>query len=175
VMTWKVDHYCKGDRADCSGGQTVDRQSAATISQNCSSSQICSSGQCTESLKCNSGVFCDSSSGLCWMTADSTDALSQDDAKVYCNNLTLAGNSNWSLPTKAQFRTISRYGSCTSPPCPGSQGPGLNGCYWAIEMGRCDNQLWTSDAAFAWIVQEAVETMTIPSLGYRVRCVVAGP
>jgi hypothetical protein len=176
VMTWKVDHYCKGDRADCSGGQTVDRRSAATVAQNCSSSETCSSGQCVAALQCSSSVFCDSSAGLCWMTADTATDINQDDAKVYCNNLTLAGSSDWSLPTKTQFKTITRLGTCSSPPCPGHQGPGLDGCYWPIEMGRCDNQLWTSDSAFAWIVEEAFETMTIPSLtNYRIRCVVPGP
>lgn len=174
VMTWRVDHYCKGDRADCSGGQTVDRQNAATVAMNCSSSQVCSSGQCVTALQCSSSVFCDSSSGLCWMTADTTTDINQDDAKVYCNNLTLAGSSNWSLPTRSQFATITR--NCPSGPCPGHQGPGLDGCYWPIEMGRCDNQLWTSDSAYAWIVEEGIYTMTIPSLtSYRVRCVVTGP
>lgn len=174
VMTWKVDHYCKGDRADCSGGETVDRRSAATVAQNCSSSQICSSGQCTQALQCSSGVFCDSSSGLCWMTADTPTGINQDDAKVYCNSLSLAGSSNWSLPTRSQFATITR--NCPSGPCPSHQGPGLDGCYWPIEMGRCDNQLWTSDSAFAWIVEEGTATMTIPSLtDYRIRCVVSGP
>lgn len=174
VMSWPVDSYCKGDRADCSGGQTVARQNAATLSRNCSASQECSNAQCVAALECSSTVFCDSGSGLCWMNADSSTDINQDDAKVYCNNLTLEGNSNWRLPTRSEFSTITR--GCASGPCPVAQGPGQGGCYWPIEMGRCDHQLWTSDAAFAWIVEEGVMTMTIPSLtNYRARCVADGP
>jgi formylglycine-generating enzyme required for sulfatase activity len=114
------------------------------------------------------------------MRSDATTGVNQDAAKVYCNDLSLAGSSNWHLPTRTEFRAITRYntssGSCTTGPCPTAQGPGQGGCYWPIEMGTCTNQLWTTDAAFAWIVQEAVMTMAIPSAtNYRVRCVAPAP
>ncbi len=66
-------------------------------------------------LGCNSQTYCDSASHMCWTTSDAVN-YTQDNAKLYCAGLTFQGSSDWSLPTRNEFKTVTR--GCTSDLCP---------------------------------------------------------
>jgi hypothetical protein len=105
----------------------------------------------------------DSSSGLTWQVTQSSDYMTWDEAKTYCENLSLAGGG-WHLPTISELRTLIRGcegtvsgGSCEvtddctsfidcwsdSCICDVSSGPN-NGCYGPAELpGECD-WYWSS-------------------------------
>ena len=124
-------------------------------------------------LGCNSQTYCDSASHKCWTTSDAVN-YTQDNAKLYCAGLTFQGSSDWSLPTRDEFKTVIR--GCTSGSlCPTSQGPGLSGCYLPIEMGTCSVKFWTGDSAYVWYAEQGWWGMDIPSLAYNVRCVAPWP
>jgi hypothetical protein len=143
---------------------------------------VCSNAMCVAAVQCNSSVYCDAAAHLCWTKSEVSGTFTQDNAKLECGKVTLGG-ATWRLPTRNEYKSISRYntssGSCTAGPCPVAQGPGLGGCYWPIEMGTCAPgglfRYWTTDAAFAWIVQEAVMSMDIPNSENPIRCVAPGP
>lgn len=175
-MTWEVDHYCRGDRAECSGGKQVSRESQATISDNCQAEEICSpdTQACAQALDCSGDVYCDESSGLCWMSKDSMAIYTQTEAKAYCADLTFAGTSDWRLPTNDDARSVSR-GCDGADLCSVGEGPGITGCYWVTEMGPCANSLWLDNTMSGyWIPRQGAIGYT--AFGdYNLRCVTALP
>ena len=121
-------------------------------------------------------TWTDLASGLTWQVTPTVDYLSWDDAKSYCDNLSLAGGG-WHLPTISEHRTLIRGcdgtvmgGSCgvtdscldstcsdeSSFACVYGDGPN-NGCYGPLELpGECD-WYWSSSPVadydgIAWVV-----------------------
>jgi hypothetical protein len=112
-------------------------------------------------------TWTDPSSGLTWQVTPSSEYLTWDDAKSYCENLSLAGGG-WHLPTISELRTLIRGcdrtetgGSCgvtdscldstcqdeSCYPCNDGEGPN-NGCYGPSELpGECD--FWWSSSLVA--------------------------
>lgn len=175
VMTWEIDHYCRGDRADCSGGKQVSRESQATIYDNCQSEELCNpnTNECSQALECSGDTYCDESSGLCWMSKNSVSTYTQAEAKAYCEGLTFAGSSDWHLPTNDDARSVTR--GCNSDFCQAAEGPGISGCYWPTEMGSCSANLWLDNTMSGyWVPTNAAIGFT--AFGdYHVRCVTAWP
>jgi len=124
------------------------------------------------------GVWVDSSSGLMWQIAqDCCGPLNE--AESYCQNLVLAGHSDWRLPTVSELRSLIREcdntetgGSCGVTDscldsscydevncylaCTENEGP-ADGCYWPSELnGTCgwfwSSSLYTNDIGFAWSI-----------------------
>ncbi|MDF1564815.1 MAG: DUF1566 domain-containing protein [Deltaproteobacteria bacterium] len=117
------------------------------------------------------GVTCDPATGLFWQTTPSSLAVTQDEARIHCEDLTLAGITSWRLPTITELRTLvanceaTRTGGdckvsdpdCLTPSicfdltcagCGAGEGPGAGGCYLdprlvpALE-GEC-SAYWTT-------------------------------
>lgn len=169
VMTWKVEHHCAGNRSDCSGGTQDVRDENATLFEFCASGTVCDPGTqaCKERIDCGN-TFCDSSSNLCWMASDSSQAFSQQGAIDYCNTLNFAGSLDWRLPTNDEARSVRR--GC-SDFCDVGDGPGVDGCYWPTEMGTCTENLWLDNTSSGyWVPANGAVGYT--AFGdFKVRCV----
>ena len=126
-----------------------------------------------------SGVWTDVSTGLMWQNPPSFKYYKWNAAEFYCGALSLAGFSDWRLPSITELRTIIRdcpwtewdsgtncavgdgclskscYDSESCRWCPDYEGTS-NGCYWPDEMlGPPCPFYWSSsrvdgDAVYAW-------------------------
>ena len=131
-------------------------------------------------------TWTDSTSGLTWQVTSIGDGLTWDEAKSYCENLSLAGGG-WHLPTISEQRTLIRGcdgtvtgGSCgvtdsclslscrddSCDSCNDGAGPN-NGCYGPSELpGECDWD-WSSspvvDGHDAWHVRFAYGAVSHPN------------
>jgi hypothetical protein len=82
----------------------------------------------------NNGTVSDNVSGLMWQQDGGTSGLKWLEAQDYCGNLSLAGFSNWRLPTKLEFFEVSDGGSECGYVCINAFFPNQkNGDYWTIE------------------------------------------
>jgi hypothetical protein len=112
-------------------------------------------------------TWTDSSSGLTWQVNPSSDYMIWDEAKSYCNNLSLASHDDWRLPTISELRSLIRGcdatvtggacnvtddcldSSCWNDTCGGCDelaGPGSGGAYWPDEMSGGIDWYWSSSA-----------------------------
>ena len=97
-------------------------------------------------------------SGLMWQNDPTvgTAVLNQDQARTYCQELTVCGHTNWRLPTISELRSLVRgcpgtetggacgvtddctEDDCTNAACEGCLpehgGPGVDGYYWPPEI-----------------------------------------
>lgn len=110
------------------------------------------------------GVWHDADAGLCWEHSPSDQPIGFFSAEEYCTELSLAGYSDWEMPTIHQLVTLLRgcdqsgcelldnphcedtcYSGCATD-CEPWAGPGQDGCYWAADLGgSCDNEgYWSS-------------------------------
>ena len=102
---------------------------------------------------------------LMWQKQASPDQLNLEDAKNYCEKLSLGGHSDWKLPSITALRSIIRGcaktqtgGTCgvtddclTSNPCAkdgcrgcsSNQGP-AGGCYWPETLAGACGRYWSS-------------------------------
>jgi hypothetical protein len=172
-MTWKIEHYCSGNRADCSGGQQVSRESQATVSDDCQPQEACNAQtqQCALAIECGD-TYCDDSTGLCWMSKDTVGLYSQSGAKTYCSGLNFAGSADWYLPTNDEARGLME--GCPEDYCDAGEGPGVSGCYWPAGMGSCSQNLWLdNNMSSYWVVQNAMIGTAFGD--YKARCVAPWP
>jgi hypothetical protein len=61
----------------------------------------------------NNGTVTDNTTGLMWQKAAAPADYSWEQALAYCDNLTLAGYSDWRLPTSKELQSIACYGTKT--------------------------------------------------------------
>ncbi len=59
----------------------------------------------------NGDTITDNDTGLIWMKATAPDSMTWEDALSYCDTLTLAGESDWRLPTVKELQSIVDYES----------------------------------------------------------------
>jgi predicted dehydrogenase len=52
----------------------------------------------------------DSRTGLVWQQAENVEEMNYEDAVAFCESLTLAGHSNWRLPTKEELVALAQVG-----------------------------------------------------------------
>ena len=80
----------------------------------------------------------DEKSGLTWQVTSTGGGMSFEKAKAHCSSLSLAGFTDWRLPTKKELLSLIRgCGITLSDFCDPGKGP-ANGCYWPDEMkGKC--------------------------------------
>ena len=58
----------------------------------------------------NDGTITDNSTGLMWEKLTGAITYTWDQAKAYCDNLSLGGKSDWRLPTRNELQTLVDYG-----------------------------------------------------------------
>jgi hypothetical protein len=58
----------------------------------------------------NDGTITDNATGLMWQKEKAPGSYTWQQAKNYCDNLTLAGKNDWRLPTKNELQSIVDYG-----------------------------------------------------------------
>ncbi len=54
------------------------------------------------------GTFTDTGTGLTWLSEDDQIKRNYEEARVYCKELSIAGFSDWRLPTLAEFETLTK-------------------------------------------------------------------
>ena len=129
----------------------------------------------------SAGSWTDAKSGLTWQNPPAGEKLEWDEAKKYCDNLNLAGHTDWRLPTIDELRSLvrgcppiesdgdcnitdggclaysCRDDSCYDTGCSSGEGP-ADGCFWPGDLeGKC-SWYWSSSAVadndyFAWFVR----------------------
>ncbi len=90
------------------------------------------------------GTVTDNNTGLMWQKTDGGE-MTWENALVFCSSLTLAGYSDWRLPTGTELFSINNYSHLN---------PALNGAYFTATQAE---YWWTSepradDASKIWVV-----------------------
>jgi len=90
----------------CSGGGPRSGEGEnCTKTADCESDLKCFSFICVRDTQ---GVWFDLNSGLTWQILPPEDDIEWAEAKQYCMDLSLADQSDWSLPTVSQLRSLIR-------------------------------------------------------------------
>ncbi|HPQ70877.1 MAG TPA: DUF1566 domain-containing protein [bacterium] len=119
-------------------------------------------------------TWTDVESGLMWQLAGMYEALDWAGAQQYCEDLDVAGFTDWRLPTLDELRTLVRgcpsaeylgpcgvNESCFEPDCRNQDCDGCqwakgpdNGCYWAADVKGPCGEYWSvtpvPDSDTAW-------------------------
>ncbi len=102
------------------------------------------------------GTVTDHATGLMWQQADSENGLDWEEALAYAENLTLAGHSDWRLPTVKELQSIVDYTHSPSAGDAANLGPAINTDFFDITdlaSGTTDydpdyGYFWTSTSAY---------------------------
>jgi Protein of unknown function (DUF1566) len=113
----------------------------------------------TDVFDCAGGRY-DSTHDLCWQNPQAPGTYTWQDAMDYCDDLDLAGHSNWYLPRRQDF--LSLLGVCFSDVLEGGAGHCVS-CAESVTctalFGPCDGKYWSSSPSpsfqnndCAWLV-----------------------
>jgi hypothetical protein len=116
------------------------------------------------------GTVTDNITGLMWQQQDDATTRIWDDAGTYCNNLTIAGYSDWRLPSYNELISIADYGTSN---------PAINTTYFtnANSLGYWSSSYYalhsTSPPLYSWYVNfmDGLAKGDVRSVKYYVRCV----
>ena len=105
--------------------------------------ETCQNGKCADqdSIDTNSlpigSTWKDPTSGLTWQVTSPTGYHYWDEAKSYCNSLSLGGHSDWRLPSIGELRTLIR--GCPATESGGSCNMEEDDCLaWSCRDDSCD-------------------------------------
>ena len=115
------------------------------------------------------GTVTDNVTGLMWQQEDDETTRIWDDAVSYCNNLTLAGYTDWWLPSKKELMSIVDY-EIFSPSIDITYFPGTNASnYWSSTSSA-------GNSSYAWYVYfyDGYVDSRVKSYSYYARCVRGG-
>ena len=76
------------------------------------------------------GTITDNVTGLIWQKQDDNTAKTWDDAKTYCSNLSLGGQTGWRLPTRIELISLVDYGAY-QPAVNATYFPNVSLYYWS--------------------------------------------
>ncbi len=96
----------------------------------------------SDTLDCEGGRY-DQSTGLCWQNPRASGTYKWQGAIDYCDDLDLAGHTDWHLPSRDDF--IELLGDCDSDVAGGGSGF----CNLCEESGTC-SALFGSDTDWYW-------------------------
>jgi hypothetical protein len=86
------------------------------------------------------GTITDTSTGLMWQKDDAKNTYTWEQSKIYCDNLTLSGYTDWRLPTRNELQTLINY-RCFNPAISMSFTPSFRNSYFP---GTAMSHYWTS-------------------------------
>lgn len=90
------------------------------------------------------GTVTDKKTGLMWQQRDDGKGRNWENAKLYCNNLVLAGSSDWRLPEKDELAGLVKQG--VKPTIDNEYFPDtISSCYWSSTTDA-------GDSSSAWCV-----------------------
>jgi len=81
------------------------------------------------------GTLTDSSAGLMWQGTDDGVERNQEDAFIYCSELTLAGFNDWRLPTLEEFEVLKAASRESGVTVNTDHNRGNDGDYWTASQG----------------------------------------
>ena len=114
------------------------------------------------------GTVTDDNTGLMWQQGEGG-KKTWEDAISYCENLSIAGYTDWRLPNKNELNSIIDY-ELYNPAIDTTYFPGTNASYYWSSTTKADN------SSFAWRVyfSHGYVVYWDKSSSYDVRCVRAG-
>jgi len=124
----------------------------------------CVEGWTSEDCTVHSDIFLDPLTGLMWQIEPSNDIRMWQESVDYCDQLDLAGHTDWRMPSISELRSIVRgcyrtvpdgtcgvtdechdlacYQADSCDSCGPEWGPDEDGCYWWPELASAQNPSW---------------------------------
>ena len=103
------------------------------------------------------GTVTDTATGLMWQQATAPGKYTWHRALQYCENLTLAGQSDWRLPNMRELQSIVNYGRVN---------PSIDPIFGAESGWYRSSSTYVSSPNFAWNVNFNVGIVCYDNLGY---------
>jgi hypothetical protein len=87
------------------------------------------------------GTVVDRATGLIWSKADSGHGMNWKDALAYASSSTLAGHTDWRVPTAKELQSIVDYSRAPDAVVPSKRGPAIDPVF---EVSEVESYFWTS-------------------------------
>jgi len=89
------------------------------------------------------GTVTDSCTNLMWQKQTAPGTYTWQEALQYCDNLSLAGRSDWKLPNERELHTLVDYGRIN---------PSINPVFQVVATDYWSSTSYVNDPQFAWVV-----------------------
>jgi len=98
------------------------------------------------------GTVSDTATGLVWQQADSGSGMTWEDALAYCEDLMLAGKSDWRLPAAKELQSIVNYSRSPDTTASAAIDPVFSCTEITNEAGQPDYAFyWSSTTHSSWV------------------------
>jgi formylglycine-generating enzyme required for sulfatase activity len=85
------------------------------------------------------GTFTDAATGLTWQSDDDGVERNYEEARTYCRALSLAGFSDWRLPTLSEFQSLTKAAKTADPKLNTYYNHDTGADYWTATVGPQSN------------------------------------